>query len=592
MVVGNKLTRASETGGVKSSDVSSSLLRMAFFRAAEAGLVALGLNFLLRFGMIAPFPPESGIESFLRIIPESIQEPAVQRLGDLAGDLGLVVASVIALVLYGILGVVFLRFVLPRLARIKSLSFLEGFLSYSLAPWIIFGFILLPIFGVSLFGTASVFATSNATWLFPTSLLFVQLVYSFVMYYEFKQAGIIPRRVLLISNSLVLSSATPEIVNSKTVEQWKNGRAESTAISRRAFVEKGILAVGALALVVTSLDVILSAVMASNGPAPAALSSSGTPVDLQAAPAIFSDPRLAKLVDAEVTSNDAFYGVAIDLFDPAVDASSYALKVGGLVKQSKNYDLIRFENSFSPVSQYNTFECVSNTINGNLIGNAKWTGVRISDLLQDTGGVSPNATYVVLYSVDGYSVGVPLSKAMMSDSILAYKMNDQTLPQKHGFPIRAVIPGLYGMMSAKWINMIEVVDSTYVGYWQSRGWSNDGTVQTVAFINTPSDGSSVSLPKNNGGVLLGGVAYAGNRGISKVEISTDQGKTWQTAQLKKAVSNDSWTLWAYEWTPQEGNYSIYARATDGIGMLQISSETSTFPSGATGYAMIAVNVTS
>jgi DMSO/TMAO reductase YedYZ molybdopterin-dependent catalytic subunit len=563
---------------------------MVFFRAAGAGLVALGLNFILRFGMIAPFPPESAIESFLRIIPESIQEPAVQQLGDLAGDLGLIVVSIVVLVLYGILGVVFLRIVLPRLAKIRSLSFLEGFLSYSLVPWIIFGFILLPIFGVSFFGTTSVFATSNATWLFPLSLLFVQLVYSFVMYYEFEQAGIIPQSTLLISESLLPLNTAPEIV--KSAERRKQSRAETTAISRRAFVEKGVLAVGSLALVVTSLDVILSAIVASSGSAPAALSSSGTPVNLQDAPAIFSDPRLASLADAEVTSNDVFYRVAIDLFDPAVDASSYALKVGGLVKQPKNYDLTGFENFFSPVSQYNTFECVSNTINGNLIGNAKWTGVKISDLLQDVGGVSPNATYVVFSSVDGYSVGVPLSKAMMSDSILAYKMNDQTLPQKHGFPIRAVIPGLYGMMSAKWINMIEVVDSTYVGYWQTRGWSNDATVQTVAFINIPSDGSSVSLSKNNGSILLGGVAYAGDRGISKIEVSTDQGNTWQTVQLKKSLSNDSWTLWAYEWTPEEGNYSIYARATDGSGALQTSMETDTFPSGATGYAMIAADVTS
>ena len=565
---------------------------MVFFRAAGAGLVAIGLNFILRFGLIAPFPPESAVEAFLRIIPESIQEPAVQKLGDLAGDLGLVVASIIALALYGILGVVFLKIALPRLARIRSLSYLEGFLSYSLVPWVIFGFILLPIFGVSFFGTTSVFATSNAKWLFPVSLLFVQLTYSFVLFYEFKQAGIISQGAMLISDSLVPLNTAPEIV--KAAERRKQSRAETAAISRRAFVEKGVLAVGALVLVVTSLDTIVSAAVASSS-APTALSSSGTPIDLQAAPAIFSDPRLVSLVDAEVTSNGAFYRVAIDLFDPAVDAATYALKVGGLVKQPKNYDLTGFENYFSPVSQYNTFECVSNTINGNLVGNAKWTGVRISDVLQDVGGVSANATYVVFYSVDGYSVGVPLSKAMMPDSILAYKMNDETLPQKHGYPIRAVNPGLYGMMSAKWINMIEVVDSTYTGYWQTRGWSNDGTVQTVAFINIPGDGSSVSLSKNNGNILLGGVAYAGNRGISKVEVSADQGKTWQTAQLKKALSNDSWALWAYEWTPQApqtGTYSIYARATDGTGALQTSAETDTFPSGATGYAMTSVVVTS
>jgi len=209
------------------------------------------------------------------------------------------------------------------------------------------------------------------------------------------------------------------------------------------------------------------------------------------------------------------------------------------------------------------------------------------------GGVSTNATYVVFSSVDGYSVGVPLSKAMMPDSILAYQMNDASLPQQHGYPIRAVIPGLYGMMSAKWIDMIQVVDTTYVGYWQTRGWSNDGTVQTQAFITIPGDGNSLSLSKNNGSIIIGGVGYAGDRGISKVEVSMDQGKTWQQAQLKKPVSSDSWTLWAYAWTPPKtGSYNIYARATDGTGAVQTSTSTDTFPNGATGYAMISVDVTS
>ena len=567
----------------KSSGVLS-----VFFRAAGAGLVALVFNFLLRLGMIAPFPPEAGIESFLRVIPESIQEPAVQQLGDFAGLLGLLVSSLIMVALYGILGLIFQRGVLPRLAKIKSLSFVEGFLSYSLVPWALLGFILLPIFGVSFFGKSSVFATSNAFWLFPVSLLFVQMVYSFVMYYEFKQAGIIPMNSLLISSGIIV----PEIVSSQYRKNNKASAQNYNEISRRAFIEKGVLAVGAFALVVTSMDAIVSATFANSGAAPA-LSSSGAALDLQDSPAIFSDPRLASLVNAEVTSNDAFYRVAIDLFDPAVSESSYVMKVGGLVNQPKSYSLAQFDSSFPSVNQYNTFECVSNTINGNLIGNAKWTGVRISDLLNDVGGVASNATYIVFYSVDGYSVGVPLSKAMMPDSILAYKMNDQTLPQKHGYPVRAVIPGLYGMMSAKWVDMIEVVDSTYVGYWQTRGWSNDGSVKTQTFINIPGDGSSISLSKNGGNVLIGGVGYAGKRGISKVEVSMDQGKTWQSAQLKKPVSSDSWTLWAYQWTPPaKGNYSIYARATDGTGALQTSDATDTFPSGATGYAVTSANVTS
>ncbi len=128
-------------------------------------------------------------------------------------------------------------------------------------------------------------------------------------------------------------------------------------------------------------------------------------------------------------------------------------------------------------------------------------------------------------SVDDYSVGIPIEKAMMEDSLLVYKMNDQTLPLGHGFPLRAVIPGLYGMMSAKWIRKIEVVDSVYVGYWQTRGWSNDATIHTLAFINAPSPLESVSFSQNKGSVIIRRVAFAGDRGISKVEVSVDGKKT-------------------------------------------------------------------
>ena len=198
---------------------------------------------------------------------------------------------------------------------------------------------------------------------------------------------------------------------------------------------------------------------------------------------------------------------------------------------------------------------------------------------------------MVFYSIDGYSVGIPLTKAMLPDSIVAYNMNDQSLPQKHGYPLRAVIPGLYGMMSAKWVNKIELVDSPYSGYWQTRGWSSSGIVETLAFILVPGDGSQASLSQYNGTVMLGGAAYAGDRGISKVEVSTDGGNTWQGATRKPGISNNTWVLWAYEWRPSStGNYAVYARATDGTGAVQTSDITGTFPNGATGYAMISVSV--
>ena len=552
-----------------------------FVRGAGAGVIALLFNFLLRQASLAPFPPESGLESFLRIIPASIQEPAVQNLGHFAGILGLIVASVLAVLLYGSFGIFFQNYLEPKFQRSVSLSLLERYLIYSVIPWLFFGIILLPIFGVSIFGLNSIFAGTGSMWIFPVSLLFVELVFSFLTYH-FDQA--IPTR---FGKTTIATSVTASATASGQITNAPLNR----SVSRRTFVEKGILGLGIAILAAISLDsVITSFADASPISSP---NGSGSPIDLQGAPIIFQDKRLAPLVDNELTSNSAFYRVAIDLFDPSVDPSTWDLQLAGSISNPKSYTLSEIQNSFKKVSQYNTFECVSNVIDGNLIGNAKWTGVKIQDIIQDVGGTSPGAEYVIFYSVDGYSVAIPLSKGLMCDSILAYNMNDETLPKKHGYPLRAVIPGLYGMMSAKWINKIEVVNSPYLGYWQTRGWSSTGTVQTVAFITVPGSDASVSLSQYNGSAILGGVAYAGDRGISKVEISTDGGKTWQAAELKPPLAKNSWTLWAFDWHPKKtGTYSVYARATDGSGEQQTSAATGTCPNGATGYAMTSLHVNS
>ena len=353
-------------------------------------------------------------------------------------------------------------------------------------------------------------------------------------------------------------------------------------------MEKGAIALASLALMVSSIDSVLSS---ATGPStPSSGAASGTPINLSEAPSIFDDPRLAPLVDSEVTANGNFYQVDIDVFDPSIDVSTWSLQVSGLVNNPKTYTLDQLQ-ALPLTEEYNTFECVSNLINGNLISNGKWSGVKLTDLFNDVGGLQQSSQYVVFYSVDGYSVGIPVSRALMPDSMIAYQMNGVPLPQSHGYPLRAVIPGLYGMMSAKWLRKIQVIDTSYMGYWQTRGWSDVGTVQTVSFIILPGDGSSQSLSQNKGTILIGGYAYAGARGISKVEVSTDGGKTWQRATLKPPIAENTWELWAYSWQPPStGTYNLYARATDGTGDVQTSVETDTFPNGATGYAMTSVTI--
>ena len=535
----------------------------AFERGSSAGIVALVFLFVMRLGGLAPFPPESALEAFIRVIPEKVQEPSIQQLGSFAGQLGLIIATIVAVVVYGLFGVIFERWYAPR-ASTRKLSKLEKFLVFSLLPFLFFGLVVFPASGASIFGISSNVSFGANVWLFPIGLFFGNALYGVVLDWQYGDSFVFSR-----SKTLAVAPR------------------ESVTPSRRAFVEKGVLSLGAIVLLAAGVDSLLTSRLAP----PVLDSPQGSSIDLSNAPKIFDDPRLASLVNSEVTSNGNFYQVDIDIFTPAVDAASWTLQVGGLLNQPKTYSLSQLQN-LAKTKEYNTFECVSNDVGGSLIGNAEWGGVRISDLFSDAGGVSGAAQYVVFYSVDGYSVGIPLARAMMADSILAYEMNSLPLPQNHGYPLRAVIPGLYGMMSAKWIRKIQVASQPYMGYWQTRGWSDIGTVQTLTFITLPSTYLQYSLSQNNGSVMLGGFAYAGDRGISKVEVSTDAGKTWQEAVLKPPISKDTWALWAFEWTPtQPGPVDVYARATDGTGAVQTSVETGTYPNGATGYALTTINLT-
>jgi DMSO/TMAO reductase YedYZ molybdopterin-dependent catalytic subunit len=521
------------------------------------------LNFLLRLEGLAPFPPEQALAAFISIVPASIEEPMVQQFGDLAGQLGLLVATIVAAAVYGALFVLFHRLVLPRF-RSTRLSAFEVLLCFSLVPWLLFGVVLFPLLGEPAFGTSTAQQSATSVWIYPATLLLVQGFFALVLLPRFRNLSSGP--------SVRGTSAHPAPMS-----------------SRREFVEKSVVGLLAAAAALVGLTGLLSNLV-SGGGSQVQLSGGSAPIDLQGAPAIFSDPRLKQLVDSEVTPDTGFYRVAIDIIDPSVDASSWSLQVDGLVNSPKKYS-IQEVMALSPTTQYTTLECVSNQINGDLISNAKWKGVKLSDLFKDVGGVQAGAEYVVFYSVDGYSVGIPLAKAMEPDSILTYEMNDQPLPTGHGYPLRGVIPGLYGMMSAKWITRVSVLDSVYQGYWQTRGWTNDATVNTVSFIVTPEIGSQVSVSKNGGSIILAGYAFAGDRGISAVEVSFDNGKTWLPAKLKQPLSNLTWALWAYEWTPQsEGQAFILARAADGNGQVQTSDSTDTFPNGATGYAFITVDI--
>lgn len=288
----------------------------------------------------------------------------------------------------------------------------------------------------------------------------------------------------------------------------------------------------------------------------------------------------------EITPNDQFYVVSKNPpgFDPVVNATKWSLDVTGLVSRPLRltYDDLK---AMPPVEQFQTLECISNEVGGDLISTAKWKGVRLRDVLQRAGGPAATAVKIAFRCADGYTESIPVGDAMDATTLLAYEMNGEPLPPKHGFPVRLLVPGLFGMKNPKWITRIEVVDYDFRGYWEASGWSDEAVVKTTSQFAVPS--RTVPL----GEVGLGGVAYAGDRGITQVEVSTDGGKTWRPADVKPPLGKFTWVLWAALWTPTApGEYTLKVRAKDGLGVLQSARETSTLPDGASGYHTIRVSV--
>jgi DMSO/TMAO reductase YedYZ molybdopterin-dependent catalytic subunit len=239
------------------------------------------------------------------------------------------------------------------------------------------------------------------------------------------------------------------------------------------------------------------------------------------------------------------------------------------------------------VERYVTLACVSNEVGGDLIGNALWLGTPIKDLLDEAQPL-PGADQVVQRSTDGWTCGSPTSVLRDGrDALLAVGMNGQPLPVRHGFPVRMVVPGLYGYVSAcKWITEIELTRfADFDAYWVPRGWSALGPIKTESRIDTPRDGAK----RRAGPITVAGVAWAQHRGIERVEIQVDAGP-WAPATLAPAVSSDTWVQWTYQWQATAGEHAVRVRATDSAGQTQTSTPAPPAPDGATGWHSVQVTV--
>lgn len=497
-------------------------------------LLMTGLMFLGRFMLGTPLIPELMAERLFALIPMELFSLGIRLFGLQAKYLAFWGMVGLCLVIGSCLGALFAWFLGRRQLRPNWL----GGLAYGSLLWALFGLLGSPLLGGGLFGADLEGGLLRAA----SALLICYWVYGVVL-------GLLAEALLQRSDS----SLTP----SGPVRPPVNA-------SRRTFVTRllaAILAGGFTASVLQLLE------------------------GFTARGRAFAQDLFQRLkgLPPDVTPNEKFYRISKNVFDPKVNVSRWRLELKGLV--DKSMTLTYGELKALPMKeQYGTLECISNEVGGDLISNAYWKGVPLKELLTRV-GVKPSVRKVAFRSADGYSTAIPLTKAMHPDTILAIEMNGVPLPDDHGFPVRLINPGHYGMKNPKWITEIELTDKDYKGYWESRGWSDEARVKTMSRIDTPTHGTR--LPTR--GADVGGIAFAGDRGIREVEVSFDGGRTWQRALLKRALGPYTWALWGLIWAPSPtasstgAKHVLRVRATDSGGNTQTAEMTTVLPDGASGY---------
>jgi DMSO/TMAO reductase YedYZ molybdopterin-dependent catalytic subunit len=288
-----------------------------------------------------------------------------------------------------------------------------------------------------------------------------------------------------------------------------------------------------------------------------------------------------------VTPVEQWYYVSKNLepFDPRVDGAKWRLKVDGLVRTPLSLSLDDLKN-FTPITDERTLACISNPVGGPLISNGVWQGFRLSELLK-AAGVQGGAKYLLWEAADGYTESLPLGRALEDDILLVHSLNGQPLNNKHGFPLRVLIPGRYGMKQPRWLTRISLSATDQPGYWVKRDWSKTAQIELLSRIDVPLETSPTMKAGEPG--FIRGIAFFGDQPITRVEVTVDDGATWKTARLIAPRTKHAWTPWELPFTPAAGVYQLAVRAYSGTTE-QKKAESDALPEGATGYHHFIVNV--
>jgi len=287
--------------------------------------------------------------------------------------------------------------------------------------------------------------------------------------------------------------------------------------------------------------------------------------------------------------------VTKNLVDPNVVRRIWRLQIAGAVDEPRTYSLGKLM-SLPATEQLTTLCCISNPVGGGLISNARWKGVPLTTILNAAKPKS-GLEALLFHAADGYYETFPIAKAFEPTTLLAYEMNGGPIPHIHGFPLRLIVPGLYGEKNPKWLTKIELLKANDprlkkthgCGFYKEQGWGPNFVVPTTSRIDAPevADGKFTQVVPVGQSTELRGIAFGGDRGIQKVELSFDREKSWQETAIVEAGTKISWSTWAYSWRPSApGEYVVAVRATDGTGAAQVSEERATVPQGATGLQRV------
>ncbi|TVP40429.1 molybdopterin-dependent oxidoreductase [Candidatus Nitrosocosmicus arcticus] len=551
-----------------------------FLFGLAAGVASLSLSLFLKLTIDGLFIPEIASQGLISITSGEIESQAVLTLGPLAKYSTIIGAIVVNVLLYGIIGIIlgklFMKMKSPKFVIKSSIS---TFVSYIILIAITIIFLVLSTTpGQSI----SIPVKSFVLFLLPSAVY--GLIFAFLFGNKNKRIDLVETHSDIVEAEKIINKSSKATTN--------------IDYNKRDMIRALIISVIAIPLVYFGFNRLISG-SEQQQQQPRALDQSIQQfLQSKSKPPGFENPILTPLVDAEVTPTFIFYRIDINTVVPTVNADDWNLTIKGLVDNPVviNYEEIRSMNS---VEEFATLTCISNKIGGNLVGTALWKGVRLRDILSKA-GVQSSVKYIVFRCSDGYDVGIPLENGMMDSTILAYDMNNSPLTSEHGYPVRAIVPGFYGMMNPKWITEIELVDKTYEGFWQRKGWTNNGIKNIYSTIvipgNQPVNDNFPNLVPNssflNGkNIPVAGIAFAGDRGISKVEVSVDGGTTWKTAIVKDPLSQYTWVLWTSGFTAEDkGNYKIIVRATDKTGQVQTSELEQPFPNGADGYNQLDISV--